>query len=190
MGKQTTLFTRNLPSLNCLIPSHSRLCLEQERVLLFEWQHWALSCKHLPFFLLHLASHFLPSAASQVPFSSVCRWLLLQAVCCWEKRDWCSLHLCNQFCTRELMFTHIVGLPVFINLIKYNYHRGCFKEPLALLFPAQPSAWDGSVGSQKGCSLFYFFPLSFFLKERGISAAPETQKGDVNTLCILALSAI
>ena len=43
---------------------------------------------------------------------------------------------------------------------------------------------------RKDAAYFVFSLCLFFLKEQGISAAPDTQQGDVSTLCILVLSAI
>ena len=43
---------------------------------------------------------------------------------------------------------------------------------------------------RKDAAYFVFSLCLFFLKEQGTSAAPDTQQGDVSTLCILVLSAI
>lgn len=43
---------------------------------------------------------------------------------------------------------------------------------------------------RKDAAYFVFSFLFIFLKEQCINAAPETQKGDLSTLCTLALFAI
>lgn len=116
------------------------------------------------------------SCSAKHTSSSVCVWLLLPScLLSREERDWCSLRLRNfSSIPRTYVLSHKWGFLSLLTCIKYNCHRGCFGELLAHILAAQPSAWEGNVVSQKGCSLFSFF----FFEEQGISAGPETQMGD------------